>query len=119
MIHQKLYERVSYVYKDVREMPELEFKKFNDPREMVENTKIVFEYEQRKLEISEWKVHFFIGEVIHWETMLNLGDTHCMATKRLDLRQEKARTGIRVYCLFRDSLYALLKLSGITPRDIY
>ena len=51
--------------------------------------------------------------------MLNPGDTHCMAAKRLDLKQEEARIGIRVYRLFRDSLYALPKLSGITPRDIY
>ena len=76
MIHQKLYEWVSYAYQDIRKMPKLKFKKFNDLRETVENTKMVFEYKQRKLEISEWRIHFFIGEAIHWETILNLGDTH-------------------------------------------
>ena len=119
MIHQKLYEHVSTAYKDFGELPELEFKKFNDLRETIENTRMVLEYEQRRLEISEWQAHFFVGEAIHWETMLNPGDSHQMAAKRLDLKREEAMIGIRVYRLFRDCLYALPKLSGITPRDIY
>jgi hypothetical protein len=119
MIHQKLYERMSYAYQDAGETPDLEFKRFNDPRETVENTRIVLEHRQRSQEISEWQAYFFIGEANHWEAMLNPGDNYRMAAKRLDLDRKEARIGIRVYRLFRDNFYALPKLSGITPWDIY
>ena len=118
MIHAKLYERVSSAYTDLGEKPNERLQIFDDPMETVENTIKVLEYAKQSLETTEWQAYYHFGEAIHHKIMRNPGDTYRIGGERLDLTRYQTTISVHIYQLFQDHTYTLIKLSGITSRDI-
>lgn len=119
MINTKLYSRVMAAYTDEGEEPEYDLGIYLTPQDTVDNACNYLEYAKRRLESTEWQVYYYYGEAVHTDVMRNPGETYIASGVRLGLSRFQTTVSIRTYRLFRDHIYKITKLSGITPSDLY
>ena len=106
-------------YTDEGEKPEYDLGIYLTPQETVDNACNYLEHAKRRLESAEWEVYYYYGEAIHADIMRNPGETYTAAGMQLGLSRFQTTVSIRMYRLFRDHIYKISKLSGLTPSDLY